>query len=495
MPLPSDGNPARTNRAPGAHAALALLLTINLFNYIDRQVLSAVLPKLQQDGQIFAPGDPNAQAKAGLLTSAFMAAYMLFSPIVGWLDGRGARRWLILGMGVTMWSLASGSSGFATGYIVLLLTRCCVGVGEGAYGPVASAMLSDIYPARSRGWVMALFNMAIPVGSALGFVIGATVADLTGRWQPAFWVTFAGLGLGLLCFLRKELPRPAIPTGADAPSYLGVLKTLRTNRSFVLCCAGMTAITYVIGGVAAWAPAYFYQREAKFVLNTATFGAMTNDGKVPADVVRKLQPAVSDAERTFPDVRSILASSLTKEEGSAYAEAIYKAATTKESPTVGSLTTMFGAILVVGGLVATAAGAFLADWLKTWFTGAYFYVIGFGAFLGLPCYIAFLYTPFPLAWVFIFLCIFGLFLHTGPAFTILANVTRSNERATAFAINILVIHLLGDSISPTIIGWIADMSTLATSLVVMSAFILLGGILWVLGARYLERDIAKAETA
>src|SRR4051812_35206637 len=108
---PTDG-PAHA--APGARAALALLLTINLFNYIDRQVLSAVLPRLQLDGTIIRPGDPNGQFKLGLLTSAFMATYMLLSPVFGWMDGRGYRRWVILGVGVTGWSIASGCSGLAT---------------------------------------------------------------------------------------------------------------------------------------------------------------------------------------------------------------------------------------------------------------------------------------------------------------------------------------------------------------------------------------------
>ena len=98
---------------PHANRYLALLIAINLFNYIDRQVLSAVLPRMQLDGTLFAPGDPNAQLKVGLLTSAFMAAYMICSPIFGWLDSRRARRWIILGVGVTLWSIASGASGLA----------------------------------------------------------------------------------------------------------------------------------------------------------------------------------------------------------------------------------------------------------------------------------------------------------------------------------------------------------------------------------------------
>ena len=251
---------------PGANAALAWLMVINLFNYIDRQVLSAVLPLLEMDGTMFAPNDENVKFKLGLLTSAFLAAYMVFAPVVGWLDGHGYRRWVILGLGVSVWSIASGSSGFAASYAVLFATRCLVGVGEGAYGPVSSAMLADIYPPRLRGMVMALFNMAVPVGSALGFVIGGEVANAFGDWRHAFWITYIGLFLGAVLLFKTEFPRPGL-TGAVRHAYGDVLKGLARNRSFVLCCAGMTAITFVIGGVAAWVPTYIFQREARFVVN------------------------------------------------------------------------------------------------------------------------------------------------------------------------------------------------------------------------------------
>ena len=220
------GNPGSgpANPVPGARAALALLIAINLFNYIDRQVLSAVLARIEDDGSIIRPNDPDTKLKLGLLTSAFMVSYMLISPLFGWLDGRGVRRWFLLGVGVSFWSLASGSSGLATGYWMLFATRCLVGVGEAAYAPVASAMLSDAYPARMRGAVLAAFNMAIPVGSALGFVIGGQVAEHTDSWRPAFWITFSGLLLGLVCFMRKELPRPTVAEHGERPSYFAVLE-------------------------------------------------------------------------------------------------------------------------------------------------------------------------------------------------------------------------------------------------------------------------------
>src|SRR5205823_13066785 len=239
---------------PGANRALALLLAINLFNYIDRQVLSAVLPLLQLDADLYHPADPWLQSKLGLLTSAFLVSYTILSPVFGWFGDRG-RRWVVVGVGVTVWSLASGASGLAAGFVMLLLTRCLVGVGEAAYGPVAPSMLSDMYPVRDRGKVMAGFYLAIPVGSALGFVVGGAVADTAWGWRGAFLVcVIPGLILGGLCFLMREPPRPATaPTvGTPGPAYRAVLRELVKIRSFVLCCLGMTATTFMLGGVAAW---------------------------------------------------------------------------------------------------------------------------------------------------------------------------------------------------------------------------------------------------
>ena len=93
---------------------------------------------------------------------------------------------------------------------MLLLTRCLVGIGEAAYGPVAPAMISDLYPVESRGQVLAWFYLAIPVGSALGFVLGGLVADTASGWRGAFLVVvLPGLLLGAICFFMREPPRPA----------------------------------------------------------------------------------------------------------------------------------------------------------------------------------------------------------------------------------------------------------------------------------------------
>ncbi len=494
----SDGPTATSTNGPdrpvpGARTALAILITINLFNYIDRQVLSAVLPRILTDGTIIDPNDPNPNFKLGLLTSAFMVTYMLFSPLFGWLDGRGGRRWVILGVGVSLWSIASGCSGLATGYAMLLATRCLVGIGEAAYAPVASAMLSDAYPAKQRGPVLAAFNMAIPVGSALGYGIGAGFAKLTGDWRPAFWFTFSGLLLGLLCFTRKELPRQVAATPESAPSYLTVLKRLTRVRSFVLCCAGMTAVTFVMGGVAAWIPVYFFQREARFAITPEVLTKL--EKQLPAEEVDKLRPLADGRELTYPEMKPLVAAALG-DQARTHADKVFEASTTAASPDRDTMVAVIGGILVIGGLTSTATGAWLGEVLrKRRVRGAYFLVSAAGALLAMPCFLGILYTPLTASFVCTFLAIFGLFLYTGPGNTILANVVRSDMRATAFAINVLIIHALGDAISPTLIGLVADQTSLQFAFFLTSTFIAVGALLWFAGIRYLDSDTAKAEGA
>jgi MFS family permease len=368
-----------------------------------------------------------------------------------------------------------------------------VGIGEAAYAPVASAMLSDAYPARQRGPVLAAFNMAIPVGSALGFGIGGLMLTLTNDWRPAFWFTFSGLLLGLVCFTRRELPRPPLVPEESRPSYWSVLKMLRGIRSFVLCCAGMTAITFVMGGVAAWVPAYFFQREAKFAVTPAVLTKLGE--KMPAEEVEKLRPLADGTVRNYPEMKQAVVEALG-DKAKRYAESVYVAAVTPDSPDPGTLPIVFGAILVVVGLASTATGAWLGERLRTrGVRGAYFLVCAGGAIFALPFFLALLYTPLPFAWVWAALAIFGLFLYTGPGNTILANVARPDIRGTAFAINVLVIHALGDAISPAIIGGVADRTSLQLAFLLTSSLIALAAVLWLSGAKYLDADTAKAEAA
>jgi len=407
----------------GAHSALLLLLGINLFNYIDRQILAALEPDIR--ATFFASSDVNAMTKTGLLGDAFFVTYMVSAPILGLLADRFSR-WIIVGGAVILWSLASGGSGLAATFAILVATRICVGIGEGGYGPAAPTILSDLFPIERRGRIMAIFYTAIPVGSALGYVIGGLVGAHLG-WRWAFYlVTPPGLLLGLLCFWQRDPRVAAHHLVQESPRrrFADYLRLFRT-RSYRINCIAQTLMTFVTGGLGFWASAYLRYRN--------------------------------------------------------------------QSPNVGM--TIFGLITVVAGLVSTLLGGIIADKLRSRVPGSYFWVSGIGMLIACPFFIATLYIPFPVAWISMFVAIFFLFLNTGPSNTALANVSLPAVRATAFAINIFVIHALGDVQAFWLLGYIGGHTNMHVAFLFVSGMIFASGLAWLIGAKYLPADTAAVETA
>src|SRR5262249_3430051 len=140
-----------------AYYVLGLLFSINLLNYIDRQVLYAVFPLIKPDLAL-------TDTQLGALASAFMLVYMCAAPVAGWLGGRSPRnRWI--GSGVGLWSIATVFSGLSRTYGRLLTSRSFIGIGEACYGSLSPSFIAERFPMEKRGRVLAVFSMAIPVGS------------------------------------------------------------------------------------------------------------------------------------------------------------------------------------------------------------------------------------------------------------------------------------------------------------------------------------------
>ncbi len=506
MSTPVTIAPGRDTPLPGATAALALLLAINLFNFLDRQVLASVEPELSRDLFTHMPVDYDALLRklekkypevdsavwkemrtlvpqagdargdeqfwatlrqrlpaqtdeewsdlqrrapkydeefwSGLLATAFLVTYMFIAPLFGWLADH-MRRWFLVGLGVLIWSVASGASGLdwvsligvnlALAYWLLLLTRCCVGVGEGAYGPVAPTMLSDLYPVRQRGLVMSFFYLAIPVGGALGYTLGDLCLEHNGGpgWRHAFYyVVPPGLLLGILCFIMREPPRGqseviqnVTTRKATVRDYLDLTKI----PSYMINMAGMTCLMFALGAISYWMPRFLEESNAP--------------------------PMFGVPPRAF-----------------------------------------FGVLIAGGGLAATILGGLAGDWLRRFHSGSYFTVSGVAMMLGFPAVLLAVWVPFPWAWFFIFLGGFCLFFNTAPTNTINANVTHPSVRASAFAFNILVTHLLGDAISPPLVGLVISRSGFAFGFGLVSTLMLVGGLLWIWGSFYLQRDTELAPT-
>lgn len=414
---------------------LSILTAINFLNYIDRYVLASVLEGIAAEFELTDVG-------SGLLGSMFIIVYTLASPLAGYLGDRVVRK-RIVAAGVLVWSLATIGSGFVDDYKGLLFMRALVGIGEAGYATVAPSIIGDLFDKRRRGRMLAYFYVAIPVGAALGYILGGVVAenapsiltslgfapDAISGWRLAFLVSGApGLAFGLGALFMFEAPRGTMDAGAQTKPPPHAWRRLFQTPGWRWNTVGMTLMTFTIGGLAFWMPA-FMQRVHGFSESAAG--------------------------------------------------------------------TYFGAVTVIGGLVATLVGGRLGDWAFERGQGGYFRVSGIGLLIGAPLV---LLTPLlndP--WVTLgvaLLAEFFLFLNTGPLNAALVGCVPPSLRAAATAANVLFIHALGDAVSPTLVGSIShfaepivgsEIGALRLAVASTAIPVLLGGLVLIWAAKKIEK--------
>jgi predicted MFS family arabinose efflux permease len=233
---------------PGKEArrVLALLFAINLVNYVDRQMLYSLLPLIKAE---FSASD----AMLGALASAFMVVYMCAAPPIGYLADR-TRRTLWIAWGLVLWSASTALSGLSRTYAQLFSARACVGIGESCYGSVAPPFLAEHFPKERRGGVLAVFSMAIPVGSALGYVLGGWLGLRFG-WRAAFFLL--GLPGLLLSTLAWGLRDPRGEGPVEKPPTLRDYAGLYRNHSYLASTLSMASMTFCLGALAVWMPSFF----------------------------------------------------------------------------------------------------------------------------------------------------------------------------------------------------------------------------------------------
>lgn len=230
---------------------LAVLTALNLLNYLDRLVLSAVLPRIEDEFSL-------SHGYAGLLGTIFLVGYFLTSPVFGTLADRGRRKRL-LAIGIAVWSLATAASGLARGFVELAVARAIVGVGEASYATIAPTLIDDLAPPEKKGRWLAVFYAAMPVGGALGYVTGGMIEKDYG-WRAAFFVAGGpGVLLAFLCLFILEPERTL--TEKRAP-LLHAWRPLTQSKLYVKGVLGYCANTFAVGGFAYWAPAFLFRRYA-----------------------------------------------------------------------------------------------------------------------------------------------------------------------------------------------------------------------------------------
>jgi MFS family permease len=395
-----------------ARAALAILTTINFLNYIDRYVLPAVFEPIKHDLQF-------TDTQLGMLNLAFMITYSVTSPIFGRLGDLFVRKYLIA-FGVSIWSFATAGAGLARSFWQMFLPRTFVGVGEASYATTAPAIITDFYAEERRGRALAVFYAAIPAGTALGYVLGGTLASAMG-WRPAFFVVgLPGLLFAMLALLIHEPKRGASDKAtanvdAATPTLRATYGMLRRNRTYVVVTIGFIAYTFALGGLAAWAPAFLERYRG---MNTAEAGRI------------------------------------------------------------------FGGMTVVSGFLGTFAGGFLGDYLLRYTRNSYLWLSGVCLFAGAPAAAIGLAARDPHVFLpAIFMAEFFLFLNTGPLNAVVLGCVPAQIRATAMAVNIFFIHVLGDAVSPAIIGAVSDRTNLQVGVMITPPIMIVSGVILLLAIR------------
>ncbi len=277
---------------PSPRAALAILTGLNFLNYVDRYIPAAVLPSITGALRL-------TDTQAGSLATLFILSYALISPIAGYLADRRPR-FRLAAVGVLIWSVATFGSGLAPTYLALMVARGLTGIGEASYVVVTPSLVSDFYPAERRGRVLAIFYAAIPVGSALGYVLGGAINERFG-WRWSFFLAgLPGMALALLLFVLRDPQRGAMDAAPpQAAPGRPSLSALAAFPSFVLNTAAQIIYTFVVGGLAVWMPTYFV-RVRQLPLKTADLmfgGVLTLAGLVGTLVGGRLGDRLAQRHR------------------------------------------------------------------------------------------------------------------------------------------------------------------------------------------------------
>jgi MFS family permease len=405
------------------------MVGINLLNYMDRWVASSAGPLIQKELHI-------NDAEFGLLGTAFLLVYAVAALPFGYWGDRGVRR-TVIGVGVTIWSLATLFSGFARSYFQLFLSRAVVGIGEASYYPAGTSLLSDYFPKEQRARAMSVWNAGSTIGIALGFAGGGFIADRFG-WRTAFYfAAVPGLLCALLAFGMREPLRgsaenrgPAIQKTQDA-SFTKFLSLMRipTLRATILA---QTLLFFVLASNAFWLP---------FVLN------------------RRFNLSVSQA--------GLLA----------------------------------GVVIVAGGLIGTLAGGWLADRRALKSPTAHLEVGIAGFALGAVLIVIALLAPLNIGPIPVFIPVFlltviCLYLYAGPFTALSQNVVSPALRASAVTMLLFVSHVFGDSHSTFDVGFLSDRlggNLQAALLITSPTLLILAAIVAATGLRTLKRDVQAME--
>jgi len=397
-----------------SYYALSVLTVVNFLNYIDRQILPTVATSIQHDLHL-------SDTEYGAMEGALLISFTVLAPVFGWLGDRFSRTTLMATAAV-VWSVATGLTaiadhspfflpGFTTHIplaglpvalsglaVTMCIVRAVVGVGESSYSTITPTLIADYFPPLRRATALGVFQIAIPMGFALGYVIGVILERFFG-WRMAFMIVgLPGLITALFVWklrepkrgtteLHHELP-PGGEESVNREPWLQTCWRIVTTRDWLLSTAGYAALTFVLGAFATWAKKLLEEDKQM--------------GKLSAGIA-------------------------------------------------------LGVITLLAGFAGSFGGGWIADRVKAKRRNGYFVVCALSSLLGIVPAVLALAWHEPLFFLpAVFLTVFFLFINNAPFHAILVGSVPPAIRATAMALNIVAIHMCGDLISRFGVGVLSD---------------------------------------
>lgn len=399
--------------------ALAILTALNLLNYIDRNVLFSVQDLVKAE---FHKSD----TAFGLLTSVFFIFYMFAAPFMGPLSVRYTRK-IVIVVGAIIWSLATLLTAFTKTFDELVIRHTLVGIGEASFVILSPTFVADMFPEEKRGRVMGVFYLAIPVGAALGYVLGAVLGPEHG-WRMPFYV--GAIPALLLAFLFLLIPEPPLGQYDNIEHRTPQRDTLRgllRNPGFLTASFGMAMMTFALGGLQVWMPTFLH-RVHNYSLRDAGI--------------------------------------------------------------------LFGASTLVNGIFASLAGGWISDRLLRRTKSAHYLVSAVSLGLGIPAMCVALFASGRVMVAGIFVAEFFLLLNTGPLNAAVINSVGPHVRAAALAVNVFILHLLGDVPSAPFLGYMSDKYSMQTAFLGPVVAIALSSAILLYGMKFapaLSVDVGRTE--
>jgi MFS family permease len=396
-----------------------LLFLLYMFDYIDRMVVTSMFSSIERDWGI-------THTQSGLLVSAVYWAIVILTFPISILVDRWSRTKTI-GVMAIMWSLATALCALTGNFVQLFMARMLIGVGEAGYAPGGSAMISGLYPIDKRARMMGLWNAAIPLGSAIGVLLGGIIAVKLG-WKHAFGiVAVPGLIVAILFLFVKDYKTVDLSFYDKNSNKIrmeknDMVKEFISKPSVLLTYLGMAAVVFVTTSMLTWLPTYF---ENMRNIPQETAGKMASSVMVLALVGAPLGGYLTDIWRKSKENARLL---------------------------FPAISTLLSAVVLFIALTLTK--------------GTIQYVL------------------------FLVFGILVLAFISGAA-SVTQDVIHPGLRATSYAIAVVVQNLLGASTAPVVMGKIYDLTNIQTALSILPVILLIGAFLFWLGSRYYIKDLGK----